>query len=190
MNNKGCVELENIKYKSMLLNGNFNNITNELHETNISNIDEYLEKEKQLNKEEHWNKLDKTLKLQKLKKFVELYSKEHNLNAKENKNLLTFLTTSLDHKKLLKSKDVVYDKATGNIKSIPCLLFNTTQRKFTLKRNDKRQSTLKSLAPKRNKTTKDNKSRDNKSRDNKSKENKKSDKSNNTDKGNNSDKEE
>ena len=40
MNNKGCVELENIKYKSMLLNGNFNNITNEPHETNISNIDE------------------------------------------------------------------------------------------------------------------------------------------------------
>ena len=41
------------------------------------------EKEKQLNKEEHWNKLDKTVKLQKLKKFVDQYSKDNNLNSKD-----------------------------------------------------------------------------------------------------------
>ena len=96
-----------------------------------------------------------------------------NLNPKEIKNLTTFLTTSLDHKKLLKTKDVIYDKATGTIKSIPCLLFNATQRKFTLKRCDKRQSTLKSLAPKKNKT-RDNKSKDNKTKDTKPKEDKES----------------
>jgi hypothetical protein len=33
------------------------------------------------------------------------------------------------------------------ITSIPCLLFNSALKKFTLKRCDKRQSTLKSLAP-------------------------------------------
>ena len=173
MTNKGCIELENIKYKSMLLNGNFNNTITETIETSENNIDEFLEKEKQLNKEEHWAKLDKTIKLQKLKKFVETYAKENNLNQKEIKNLTTFLTTSLDHKKLLKTKDVIYDKATGTIKSIPCLLFNATQRKFTLKRCDKRQSTLKSLAPKKNKT-RDNKSKDNKTKDTKPKEDKES----------------
>ena len=65
------------------------------------------------------------------------------------------MTTSLDQKKLSKTKDVVYDKTTGVIKSIPCLLFNTTHKKFTLKRCEKRQSTMRSLAPKRaNKTIK------------------------------------
>ena len=38
---------------------------------------------KQLNKEEHWNKLDKTVKLQKLKKFVDQYSKDNNLNLQQ-----------------------------------------------------------------------------------------------------------
>ena len=42
-------------------------------------------------------------------------------------------------------KDVIYDKVTNKIKSIPCLLFNTVTRTYTLKRSDKRVSTLKSL---------------------------------------------
>ena len=48
---------------------------------------------------------------------------------------------------MVRAKDVIYDKVTGLITSIPCLLFNSVLKKFTLKRCDKRQSTLKSLAP-------------------------------------------
>ena len=41
--------------------------------------------------------------------------------------------------------NVQYDKDKGIIKSIPMLQFNTTTRKFTLKRNEKRTSTVKHL---------------------------------------------
>ena len=55
----------------------------------------------------------------------------------------------MERKKLQRQKDVVYDIETNAIKSITSLIFNKTTNKFTLKRSDKRTSTLKSLAPKK-----------------------------------------
>ena len=57
----------------------------------------------------------------------------------------------MDRKRLLKAKEVIYNKEIGKIQSIPSLSYNVTTKKFTLKRCEKRQSTLKSLAPKKNK---------------------------------------
>jgi hypothetical protein len=150
-------DLKNIKYKSMLLsNNNYNNLSP--RDTNdVNNINDFLEKEKQTHTNELWNKLDKTIKMQKIRVFVDDYSTINNLTVKESKFLLTFLTTSLDQKRLSKSKDVIYDRENGLIKSIPCLLFNQINRKFTLKRCEKRQSTLKSLPPKKVNKTRDNK---------------------------------
>ena len=151
--NKEMKDLKNIKYKSMLLsNNNYNNLSP--RDTNdVNNINDFLEKEKKQHTGEHWSKLDKTIKMQKIRAYVEKYSIDNSLNQKDEKSLLVFLTTSLDQKKLSKTKDVVYDKTTGVIKSIPCLLYNQTHKKFTLKRCEKRQSTMRSLAPKRaNKT--------------------------------------
>ena len=73
----------------------------------------------------------------------------------EAQSLKKYLAISLDRKKLQRVKDVLYDKALGSIKSIPSLHFNTTTRKFTLKRSEKRVSTLKSLG--KGKTRKNNK---------------------------------
>ena len=56
-----------------------------------------------------------------------------------------YLLTALDRKRLTSLKDVQYDKEKGTIKNIPMLHFNTTTRKFTLKRNEKRTSTVKHL---------------------------------------------
>ena len=155
--NKEMKDLKNIKYKSMLLsNNNYNNLSP--RDTNdVNNINDFLEKEKQTHTNELWNKLDKTIKMQKIRVFVDDYSTINNLTVKESKFLLTFLTTSLDQKRLSKSKDVIYDRENGLIKSIPCLLFNQINRKFTLKRCEKRQSTLKSLPPKKVNKTRDNK---------------------------------
>jgi hypothetical protein len=152
-------DIKNIKYKSMLLNNNNNNYNNlSPRETNdVNNINDFLEKEKQTHTNELWSKLDKTIKMQKIRAFIDDYSTINNLSAKESKNLLLFLTTSLDQKRLTKAKDVIYDRDAGVIKSIPCLLFNQIQRKFTLKRCEKRQSTLKSLHPKKTNKTRDNK---------------------------------
>jgi hypothetical protein len=140
-----CVELRNIKYKSMLLK---KTSPKQVTKHN-SNIDDFLEKERTLNKEDQWVKLDKSMKMKKMSAFVETYATENNLCMKDKSALYEFLTSSIDQKKLTKTKEVIYDKLTGTIKSIPCLVHCPASiKKFTLKRCEKRQSTLKSLAPK------------------------------------------
>jgi len=140
-----CVELRNIKYKSMLLK---KTSPKQVTKHNL-NIDDFLEKERTQNKEDQWVKLDKSMKMKKMSAFVEIYANEHVLCAKDKVALYDFLTSSIDQKKLVKTKEVIYDKLTGTIKSIPCLVHcPASVKKFTLKRCEKRQSTLKSLAPK------------------------------------------
>ena len=149
--NNECIELKNIKYKSMLINGNMNDNIKETVE-NMSNLDLFLSDEKQNISNEPWIKLDKTTKLQKFKQYV---TTNHSDETETDRNTLyNYLAINLDRKKLLKAKDVVYDKDTGIITSVPSLLYNTTTKKYTLKRCEKRQSTLKSLAPKKNKGNK------------------------------------
>jgi len=142
-----CLELRNIKYKTMLLNGN------PLHETkslnDMSNLEKFLEDEKNNNINEPWCKLNKTVKTKKLLQFVEIYKKNNELDEEEEKLLITFLKDCLDRKKLLRVKDVIYDKTNGLIKEIPALTFTKVNKHFTLKNIDKRISTLKSLAPKK-----------------------------------------
>jgi len=116
----------------------------------IDKLDSLLETEKQHNKTEPWNKLDKTVKIQKLHCYAEKYGKDHGLPAKEVKNLKIFFVDCLEKGKLLKTKDVVYDKEARELTSIPALHFNVDKHNFTLRILDtKRVSTLKSLTPKR-----------------------------------------
>ena len=123
-----------------------NNKTN--NTDNTSNIDIILENEKQYNKKQPWNKLDKTVKMQKLETFALKYSIENNYDVQK---LKTFFIDCLNQKKLQKKKDLLYDKDTYEIISIPSLDFNVINDSFTLKNLDtKRVSTLKSLTPKRN----------------------------------------
>ena len=144
-----CMELKNIKYKSMLLSGS----SEEKKETveNLSNLETFLEDEKKKSNTEPWTKLDKTTKLLKFSEFIEGYCLEHKYSDSDKKELYKYLSVNLDRKRLLKAKEVIYNKEIGKIQSIPSLSYNVTTKKFTLKRCDKRQSTLKSLAPKKNK---------------------------------------
>ena len=81
------------------------------------------------------------------------------MDENETSLLVNFLKDSLDKKKLLRVKDVIYDKDAGLIKDIPALVYTRDKKHFTLKNIDKRVSTLKSLAVKKNTTAteKDNK---------------------------------
>ena len=137
--NEECQELKNIKYKTMLLNGSL------LHETksanNLSNLDKFLENEKNININEPWCKLNKTIKTKKIIEFIEIYKKDKELNEEETNNLTKFLKDCLDKKKLSRVKGVV--------KEIPALTYTKLTKHFTLKNIDKRISTLKSLAPKK-----------------------------------------
>ena len=52
-----CVELKNIKYKTMLMNGN---VIQETKSSNdMSKLDKFLEDDKNNNENEAWPKLDK-----------------------------------------------------------------------------------------------------------------------------------
>ena len=147
MKNKDeCLELKNIKYKTMLMN----NIQSS-KEPDVTNIESFLEKEKTMNKKQHWSKLSKLTKKNKIMDYCAEYSKKNNLNENEILELKAFLLKSLDRKKLQRVKDVSYDVKTGRIKAIPGLTFNKNKNKFTLRRVDKKKSTLKGLAPKRKK---------------------------------------
>lgn len=147
-----CVELKNIKYKSMLLNSS----NEEVEETveNLSNLESFLQEEKNNSSNEPWIKLNKTTKLIKFQEFVEKYSIENKLSQDDKLDLFKFLSTNLDRKRFLKTKEVNYDKDYGIIISIPALFYNSSNKKFTLKRSEKRISTLKSLAPKKTKNKK------------------------------------
>jgi hypothetical protein len=146
-----CVELKNIKYKTMLLNGG---ILNETKSSNdMSNLEKFLEAEKITNSNEPWCKLNKTIKTKKLLEFVEIYSKEKNFDTEEIQLFTSFLKDSLDKKKLIRVKDVIYDKVSGIVKEIPALTYTKSNKHFSLKNIDKRVSTLKSLAPKKSNGT-------------------------------------
>lgn len=162
-NNDECVELKNIKYKTMLMN----NIQSS-KEPQVTNIESFLEKEKTISKNQHWSKLSKLTKKNKLVKYSEDYSQKNNYTEEEKNNLISFLLKALDRKKLQRVKDVIYDIETQLIVNIPALIINKQTKKYTIKSLDKKVSTLKSLAPRKIKN-KDKKPKDKKLKDKKPK---------------------
>jgi hypothetical protein len=146
-----CQDLKNIQYKTMLLNGTTSDIAPQVND-NTNDIDKFLEKEKKQNKKVAWARLDRTQKLNKIFDFVDSYSVKNNLSVKENDELKNYLTVALDRKKLQKVSEIKYNKDTSIIDDIPVLIFNTINRKFTLKRSDKRSSTISSLGTGSSKT--------------------------------------
>lgn len=143
---------ETKKYKPMIMNGIV--LKDSVAINNVDNLDAFLEKEKTANMGDPWSKLDKTAKIKKIIIFAEKYRDDQNMTPSEYDSLLVFLKDCLDRKRLSRVKDVVYDKVTGEIKEIPALHFNKGSNHFTLKNIDKqRTSTLKSLPPKKVRST-------------------------------------
>jgi len=148
-----CQELKNLKYKTILLNGVPLQEIKPSSSNDLSNLDKFLENEKNNNVNEPWCKLNKTIKTKKIQEYVEIYKEQNKLNDEESKILFLFLKDCIDRKKLQRVKDVIYDKESGNIKEIPALCYVKSSKHFTLKNIDKRVSTLKSLAPKKGQGT-------------------------------------
>jgi hypothetical protein len=114
-----------------------------------TSIDNILENEKQQNIKDTWNKLDRTMKNNKLNNYAIRYCHENNSVSYDSVSLSSFFKKCLESNKLQKKKDLVYDKDTNEIVSIPSLYFQENE--FVLKNLDnKRTSTIKSLTPKRN----------------------------------------
>ena len=112
-------------------------------------IDQILDNENCHNKTEAWNKLNKTLKLQKLHTYSDKFGTENKYTTTEIIHLKRFFTEALEKKKLQKTKEVIYDKLTQEVKEVPGLFLNQSNHSFTIRIDTKRISTLKSLTPKR-----------------------------------------
>jgi hypothetical protein len=149
-----CQELKNIKYKTMLLNGNKKALSTVIND--ISNLDLLLDEESNQNKKETWNKLDKSIKMTKINEYIKILIEKHELDNSEIKTLKDFLSVNLDKKYLQRNKDVIYTKESGKLENIPTLHFNNSTRKFSLKKQ-LQLSTTKSLGPTRKKKSKTNK---------------------------------
>lgn len=80
-----------------------------------------------------WVKLNKTLKKQKIQKFVEKYAVDNSLPPPEILTLRVFLCGMVDEGKLNRAKDVVMDKSTHDIVSIPTLVRHPITQQFHLK---------------------------------------------------------
>jgi hypothetical protein len=141
-----------MKYRTVLNNANNGELEANVSEQikDMATLEELLDKEQQHNKTKTWNKLDKTQKIQKLHAYAEKYSKEHGLPVKEMKTLKMYFIQCLDEQKLLKTKEVIYNKDSREIINIPGLGFNMITHTFYIKNMDpKHVSTIKSLTPKR-----------------------------------------
>ena len=139
-----CMELQNIKYQTMLLNSNSKVTSNKVDSLNI---DSFLEKEKAVNKEKPWNKLGKNQKITKITEYINKYTEEYKCTNDEKENLKIYLVKCLERKKLQRVKDVVYDTKLSAIKNIPGLSFDKIKRKFTLKKVDKKRTSISRTTP-------------------------------------------
>lgn len=144
-NKDDCTELKNIKYQNMLLS---NSKMSADAVENINNIELFLTKEKNQNKNKPWNKIGKTKKMKLITNFIKIYTKKHKFDKNKTLSLKLFLHNCIERKKLQKIKDVNYNKDKEIINDIPNLNFNERTKKFYIKKKEKNQSTLKHLAPK------------------------------------------
>ena len=113
------------------------------------NIDKYLEQEQNKKKNiKPWSKLEKSTKLKKIYSYIENLYDKFKMTELEKKELKKYMRTCLERKKLQRIKDVIYEINNVEIKDIPCLTFNEKNRKFILRKIDKKGSTLRNLAPK------------------------------------------
>ena len=143
-----CKEYNALKYKTMILTGN--NIEKKIdNETNEDTINHFLMNEMKENKKQSWNKLSKTEKIKKLNQYINNnLGEKYDLNEIEKSNTKRFILGLLDRKKLTKNNDIEYDSESGNVINIALLLFNSSNRKFTLNKelNQKKTKTIKKKA--------------------------------------------
>jgi hypothetical protein len=120
-------ELKNIKYKTN---------TKTSHDTDLSQVELFLENEKKNNQSEPWSKLDKTTRYKKVEEFAIAYTEKNNIA--DTSDLISFLKDAIDKKKIYRVKDIIYDKNDSRIKEIPGLVYlNLDNKKFTLKNVNK-----------------------------------------------------
>lgn len=115
-----------------------------------NSVNDILRSETVQNKQQPWSRLNKTDKIAKLNMYVASMTEKYDLVPNEIVALKRYLVTSLERKRLVTVKDVVYDAESGEIVNIPLLTFDEEKRTFALQRSASRNSTLSSLTKTKN----------------------------------------
>lgn len=142
--NEECQDLKNLQYKTMLMKGKKAQLVPK-GPGDTEGIEKLLEREMTLNKNVSWSRLDRIDKIRKLEEYAKVFKTDSPLSDKDRVRLSKYLVSALERNRLHKVREVQYNKDTGVIEDIPCLTYSTDSRKFTLKRSEKRVSTLNSL---------------------------------------------
>lgn len=89
--------------------------------SSADDIDAFLNKKIDKQSTESWNNLDRTAKLRKLSAFADMYTAANGLTEADRNALVAFFRDTLEKKKLIRVKEVIYDKENGMVNDIPGL---------------------------------------------------------------------
>ena len=93
----------------------------------------FLDKENKTNEKDSWNKLGKTKKLTLLTDYADTYGRGQKFSVEQIIQLKAYFKHSLNVTKLLKLKDLIYNKELQKIENIPMLC--SVNNKFYINRN-------------------------------------------------------
>ena len=93
----------------------------------------FLDNENKTNEKDSWNKLGKTKKLTLLSDYADTYGLDQKFSVEQIAQLKTYFKYSLNVTKLLKLKDIIYNKELQKIENIPMLC--NENNKFFINRN-------------------------------------------------------
>lgn len=121
----------------MLLNGNNRDIAPSAEHSDLTNIEDILDRERGREQKEPWNRVDKTAKVQKLLMYADVVASREKLSKQDKLSLRVQLIAYLDKKLLQRNRDVTYNKEDGLITDIPALEWASSPNRFTLRRSCK-----------------------------------------------------
>lgn len=126
-----CKELKTLNYKNIINNGKtINNTTQNM--TSMENLDVFLKKDIENNKNVKWSKLTKTEKIKKLKNFIDKNKTKYKVDEKEYNSQIKILLNLVDKKKQSKQNELNYNSDEGEIESINDLSYNDVNKTFVL----------------------------------------------------------
>ena len=99
-------------------------------------LDAALSQEMAAQRDLPWSRLPKLQRIQKLNTFCDKHAEQEALSPKQTSHLRTYLRQALDQRRIQRAKDVIYDKTTGEITSIPGLKYHARTSRYTIKRDE------------------------------------------------------
>lgn len=110
-------------------------------ETASLDINQVLTQEMASTKGLPWSRLPKIERVQKLNDFCQRHAANEGLSTEDTAVLSRYLRTALDQRRIHRAKDVVYNKDSGQIESIPGLQYHDKTNRYTLRREEPEKRT-------------------------------------------------